>query len=207
MNSSANDEARPLLRIVSPGLAEIEIKQSTFRSACLPIADLDAAEAVLASFRHRHRRASHVCYAIRLFDKAGVERIRSDDAGEPSGSAGRPILAAIGEARLAAALVAVARVFGGIKLGIGGLKRAYHKAAREAIATAVTEPLPGARIRIAVEVSYPLLRDLERISVELGGRLVDLAFTDRVAGILDLPKEQQDEARKRIAILALRERP
>src|SRR5579859_5654522 len=85
----------------------------------------------LESIRKEHFDATHHCWAFRLF--AG-ERGRSADAGEPSGSAGKPILSAIESADLFDAAVVVVRWFGGVKLGTGGLSRAYRSTAAGAIA-------------------------------------------------------------------------
>jgi putative IMPACT (imprinted ancient) family translation regulator len=84
----------------------------------------------LTAIEKHHHGATHHCWAFRLFRD---ERSRSSDAGEPSGSAGRPILAAIESAALFDIAVVVVRWFGGVKLGTGGLSRAYRESASETL--------------------------------------------------------------------------
>ena len=91
----------------------------------------DEATAYLAALRSKHHDASHVCYAYRVGERA--ERTRFSDAGEPQGTAGKPILDALISAEATFSLVAVVRWFGGVKLGAGGLTRAYRSCAASGI--------------------------------------------------------------------------
>jgi uncharacterized YigZ family protein len=113
--------------------ATIKIERSEFIGIVLPVATDDAFFAALTAIQKELFDATHHCWAFRLFD-GGTFRTRSADAGEPSGTAGKPILGAIEAAGLYDAAVVVVRYYGGIKLGTGGLARAY----REAAATALT---------------------------------------------------------------------
>jgi len=109
-----------------------EFRQKIERSDFLGIAFAAAAEESFFAELHRiekkHFDATHHCWAFRLRDRA-----RSSDAGEPSGTAGKPILAAIEGASLREAAVVVVRWYGGVKLGTGGLSRAYRETAAEAL--------------------------------------------------------------------------
>ncbi|HSN67822.1 MAG TPA: YigZ family protein [Thermoanaerobaculia bacterium] len=116
--------------------AEVRVQRSRFLALAFPIAGEAAFEAALASIRRERFDATHHCWAWRLFDP---ERSRSSDAGEPSGSAGRPILQAIQSAELHDIGVVVVRWFGGVKLGTGGLARAYRDAAQEALRSAAIQ--------------------------------------------------------------------
>lgn len=110
-----------------------------------PVTDAASAREALEAVRRDHPDASHHCWAYRLSD--GTER--SDDDGEPGGSAGRPILAQLAGHGVADALVVVARWFGGTKLGVGGLIRAYGGTAGKALdAAPLTEVLPSTVLRI-----------------------------------------------------------
>jgi uncharacterized YigZ family protein len=119
--------------------AESEYRQKIERSEFLAIAfavDSDEAFfAALAALTKRYFDATHLCWAFRLF-ASGEPRARSADAGEPSGSAGKPILSAIDGADLFDAAVVVVRWYGGVKLGTGGLSRAYRETAAEALRNA-----------------------------------------------------------------------
>lgn len=102
------------------------VKQSRFLAISLPFADVEHLSAALNM--HRHDHASHHCWAYRIGDA-----YRFSDDGEPGGTAGRPILSAINGADVDRVLLIVARWFGGIKLGAGGLVRAYGGAARRCL--------------------------------------------------------------------------
>lgn len=114
---------------------EIKIKGSRFLGCAFSIDSVDSAAARLAALRRRYHDATHHCSAWRLGRPEDAQE-RFDDDGEPSGSAGAPILAAIRGAGLVDALCVVTRYFGGTKLGTGGLVRAYGEAAREALSAA-----------------------------------------------------------------------
>ena len=94
--------------------------------------------AELAALTKRHYDATHLCWAFRLFANGDI-RARSADAGEPSGTAGKPILSAIEGADLYDTAVIVVRWYGGVKLGTGGLSRAYRETAAEALRVATIE--------------------------------------------------------------------
>lgn len=107
-----------------------KIERSEFLGFAFPVASEPDFMRELEALRKTHFDATHHCWAFRLF--AG-ERARSSDAGEPSGSAGKPILSAIESAALHDAAVVVVRWYGGVKLGTGGLTRAYRSTAAGAI--------------------------------------------------------------------------
>lgn len=107
-----------MFQLVQPASAEQIIKKSRFLGVAVPVADEDEARAAIAA--HGHADASHNCWAWRL---GGAYRF--SDAGEPSGTAGKPILAAIDGQSIDKVVVIVTRWFGGILLGSGGLVRAY----------------------------------------------------------------------------------
>jgi uncharacterized YigZ family protein len=115
------------------GRGEVREKGSRFFGFAAPAASVDVAEDLLSRLRREFHDATHVAYAWRL-GQAGVESSKSSDDGEPSGTAGRPIAAAIASSGLTDVAVAVVRYFGGTRLGTGGLARAYRGAADVALA-------------------------------------------------------------------------
>ena len=138
---------------------EIREKGSRFLAWIGPAADEDAARVALDGLARRYPDASHHCWAWRL---GSPPRERSSDAGEPSGTAGVPILQVLRGAGLADVLAVVVRWFGGTKLGKGGLARAYAGAAREAVAALpVVRRVPT--VRIAVEVPYERVGAVKRL--------------------------------------------
>ncbi len=109
--------------------AEIKIERSRFIGTAVPVATRESAEAAYDAIRRRFHDATHNCFAYRVgIDDEKAEPRYSDD-GEPSGTAGRPILDALNSATVTNTLVVVTRYFGGVKLGTGGLARAYRQAA------------------------------------------------------------------------------
>jgi uncharacterized YigZ family protein len=132
----------------APVLSETEIRKSRFIGMVLPVDSRDAAMTQLESLREAHHGAAHVCWALLAGGQSGM----SDD-GEPSGTAGRPILEVLRHHQLDGVLGVVVRYYGGIKLGAGGLVRAYS----DAVAGALKEAQLVQRVSLGsliVEVDY-----------------------------------------------------
>lgn len=117
-----------------PGI-EVAVKGSRFLGRAFPADTEDEARNALDGVRRLHHDATHHCWACRLGEPGSLYERYSDD-GEPSGSAGVPILGSLQRAGAVAALVVVTRYYGGVKLGTGGLIRAYAEAARGAVESA-----------------------------------------------------------------------
>ncbi|MBQ5431626.1 MAG: YigZ family protein [Lachnospiraceae bacterium] len=134
-------------QLLQEGHSEIIEKKSRFIGRALPIESEQQAQEILKEIRKQYYDARHVCYAFQ------VDQItRSSDDGEPSGTAGRPILDMIGYAGLKNVLVVVTRYFGGVLLGTGGLTRAYGQTAKEAIEAAPQmEILSGRKIDLVCD--------------------------------------------------------
>ncbi len=107
--------------------AELEIKKSRFLSFLFNISNEKQAMDTIENLKKEHKKATHVCFAFKIVN--GCEIVKFSDDNEPSGSAGKPILTVIEKSGLKNVLVVVIRYFGGIKLGVGGLFRAYTKSA------------------------------------------------------------------------------
>jgi uncharacterized YigZ family protein len=162
---------------VAPAAAELREKGSRFLARLVPAADEAQAKARLAALAAEHPDATHHCWAWRAW-RAGRLESAGHDAGEPAGSAGRPILGALERADLVGAGCVVTRWFGGTKLGTGGLARAYAEAAALAIEAAAAagaleavEPAARRRLVFPYERSGPVRGALARFAaVELAGR-------------------------------------
>ena len=127
-----------------------KIDRSEFLGIAFRVETEDAFFAELAALTKRHYDGTHLCWAFRLFAN-GDTRARSADAGEPSGTAGKPILSAIEGADLYDTSVIVVRWYGGVKLGTGGLSRAYRETAAEALRVAsIDDRYVYQRFRITV---------------------------------------------------------
>ena len=114
------------------GRGEVREKGSRFFGFARRAASADAAEELVAKLRREHHDATHVAFAWKI-GSSGDESLKFSDGGEPSGTAGRPIGAAIASSGLTDVAAAVVRYFGGTKLGTGGLARAYREAAELAL--------------------------------------------------------------------------
>lgn len=117
--------------IAAPATSELLIKKSRFLAYIHPVPDRAAAQAIVARLRAEHPAAAHVCWAL----LAGGQSAAVDD-GEPGGTAGRPMLDVLRHQDLEGVLAAVVRYYGGVKLGAGGLVRAYTDAVAQALLTA-----------------------------------------------------------------------
>ncbi|HEV7488763.1 MAG TPA: YigZ family protein [Thermoanaerobaculia bacterium] len=118
--------------LIAPSEFRQKIDRSEFLGIAFHVETEDAFFAELAALTKRHYDATHLCWAFRLFANGDI-RVRSADAGEPSGTAGKPILSAIEGANLYDTAVIVVRWYGGVKLGTGGLSRAYRETSAEAL--------------------------------------------------------------------------
>jgi uncharacterized YigZ family protein len=110
-------------------MAEIEIKKSKFIGYAYKISNVSDAANIVENLKKEHKKATHICYAYKIIGEIYAEKAFDD--GEPSGTAGKPILNVINKQNLSNILVVVVRYFGGVKLGAGGLLRAYTKTAAE----------------------------------------------------------------------------
>jgi uncharacterized YigZ family protein len=125
---------------------------SRFIAFAIPVESEEEVKELVAGFRKEYHDARHHCYAYRI--GAGGETWRANDDGEPSGTAGRPILGQIDSAGLSDILVVVVRYFGGIKLGVPGLIRAYKTSSAEAISNAAAcDKIAGDWYRIGFSYS------------------------------------------------------
>ncbi len=131
------EDSATYLTIAHPGEGKYVEKMSRFLSFALPATTPDEAKSAIAEYTNRYHDARHVCWGYVLGPERDIRQ--SSDNGEPSGTAGRPILGAIDSAWVTDVVVIVVRYFGGIKLGTGGLVVAYREAARLALAEAGSE--------------------------------------------------------------------
>jgi uncharacterized YigZ family protein len=141
------------------GRAELKEKGSRFVALLRPAADEAAAAAILAELDKSYRDATHLCWAWRLGWPA---RERSADAGEPHGTAGLPMLQVLRGAGISDVVAAVARWFGGVKLGRGGLARAYSGAVREALAELPSE-IRRPTVRLGLVAPFERLGAVRRL--------------------------------------------
>lgn len=165
------------------------VKKSRFIGHGCPCASEEEALAFLREMRAEHRDANHNCYAYIIGENMGI--MRYSDDGEPSGTAGMPIIEVLKAREVTNLCIVVTRYFGGILLGAGGLVRAYAKGAAAAIdACEVGTMHPTARY--LMDVKYPMLGRLERYLEDAPVIVEDKSFTD-VVTITYVVKEVDEE--------------
>lgn len=148
-------------------------KKSKFISYAIPVKSVEDVKTELEKYRKEYYDARHVCWAYIL----GAERneFRSNDDGEPSGTAGKPILGQINSNELTDILILVVRYFGGIKLGTSGLIVSYREAASEAIAASeIIEKTVDIDIRFKFE--YPFMNDVMKVVKDLEPVLLEQQY-------------------------------
>ena len=148
-------------------------KRSKFLAFAIPVENVEEIKDIVAQYQKKYYDARHVCYAYML----GAERteFRANDNGEPSGTAGKPILGQINSTELTNILIIVVRYFGGIKLGTSGLIVAYKQAAAEAIAAAeIIAKTVDTDITFLFE--YPFMNDVMRIVKEENPQIVNQGY-------------------------------
>ena len=169
-------------------------KMSKFLSFAVPCSSAQEALDIVKLYRNEYCDARHCCWAYMI----GPERkeFRSNDDGEPSGTAGKPILGQINSFELTNLVVIVVRYFGGIKLGTSGLIEAYRTAAQEALSVAqVEERLIEEELQVAFE--YPLMGDVMRIVKEEGATVLAQDFQLSCQLHLSLRRGQMPHMRQR----------
>ncbi|MGH8556701.1 MAG: IMPACT family protein [Methylococcales bacterium] len=180
----------------SSSTAEEIIKKSRFVSYMIPCSSIEDIQKALKHLAAKHPGATHIAFAYRIKTEAEILS-RFSDAGEPGGTAGKPILRHIEVRNLINCLVAVARYFGGIKLGAGGLARAYGNAAVLAIEANTLVPF-GVYRRIPVTIDYPQLRNFEYHLKNWGGNIQSRAYGERIELLVSLPEPKLRDLKKLI---------
>jgi uncharacterized YigZ family protein len=169
---------------------ETKVKGSRFLGQAFRVGSPAEAAESLGAVRRRYHDATHHCSAHRIGPPESQEE-RSDDDGEPSGTAGTPILGAILRGNTFDVLVVVTRYYGGTKLGTGGLARAYGDAAREAVAVARPRPV-WRESELEVVVSYEDIGAVEAILARDGSRIraVEREFAGEASFAITLLRSQ-----------------
>jgi len=183
------------LTIASPSEGQITEKRSKFLAFAFPISTVEEVKELVDAYAKKYYDARHVCYAYML----GHERLvfRANDNGEPSGTAGKPILGQINSNELTDILIIVVRYFGGVKLGTSGLIQAYKAAAAEAISAAtVVEKTVDEKIDISFE--YVLMNAVMRIVKEEEPTILAQTFDNDCRMTLSIRASRMPRLRERL---------
>jgi uncharacterized YigZ family protein len=169
---------------------EIRVLGSRFLAVAEPVRGREEVETILARLRKEYHDATHHCYAYRIGQ--GGNEFRANDDGEPSGSAGRPILAAIDHGGLTHVLVVVIRYFGGTKLGMGGLVRAYGEAAAGALSAAETKVCYDLDV-IRIDFPHERIGTIMHILGSIGAKIRQTDYGSGVRMTLEIRKSKSAE--------------
>ena len=181
--------------IAHGGMGEIEEKKSVFIANTAPVQTEEEALAFIESMKKKYWDARHNCYAYVLGEKAQI--VRFSDDGEPSGTAGKPILEVLLGMEVRNLVVVVTRYFGGTLLGTGGLVRAYTQATQAGMAASdICIMRRGVLLKITTDYS-----GISRIQHILGQRKITIEeaeYTDVVLLKIKIPCEDEEQIRKEI---------
>ena len=174
-------------------------KRSKFLALAHHIESVDEVKEIIAVYRRKYYDARHCCYAYML----GPERteFRANDDGEPSSTAGKPILGQINSAELTDVLIVVVRYYGGVNLGTGGLIVAYRAAAADAIANSKIEIRQVEEI-VKYDFTYPMMNDVMHIVKEIQPKIIDQKFDNTCSITLSVRKSEAELLKSRLKKLS-----
>ena len=170
-------------------------KRSKFLAFAHHVETVEEVKSIVSAYRKQYYDARHCRYAYML----GPEQkaFRANDDGEPSSTAGKPILGQINSAGLTDILIVVVRYYGGVNLGTGGLIVAYRTAAADAIANATIE-VRQVEETIKYDFTYPMMNDVMRIVKEMQPQVVDQQFDNTCSITLRIRKREAEQLRSRL---------
>lgn len=173
-------------------------KRSKFLAFAHHVDNHDEIKLILAGYRKKYYDARHVCYAYML----GAERadFRANDDGEPSSTAGKPILGQINSNELTDILIVVVRYYGGVNLGTSGLIVAYREAAADALAHAKME-LRQVEEEVSYTFTYPQMNDVMRIVKDMNPRIISQTYDNTCVIRMAIRKSEAQQLRDRLAKL------
>ena len=174
-------------------------KRSKFLAFAHHVSTVEEIKDILARYRKKYFDVRHVCYAYML----GPERteFRANDDGEPSSTAGKPILGQINSNELTDILIVVVRYYGGVNLGTSGLIVAYREAAADAIAHSEIETRQVEEI-VTYAFPYPMMNDVMRIVKEMQPRIVSQTYDNNCEIKLSIRKSEAEQLRNRLQKLS-----
>lgn len=176
-----------MFQLASAAHSEIEIKKSRFLGQLHPVNSRAAARSKLAEIRSQHPNAVHVCWVLLCEGDSGL-----DDDGEPSGTAAKPMYNVLQHKQLFNVLAVVVRYWGGIKLGAGGLSRAYGQAISDACKTAQLNPV-NSMTELFISVQFADESDLRRLCEQQAVTVLDVSYAERAVLRLKLKASQAAE--------------
>ena len=174
-------------------------KRSKFLAFAHHVESVDEVKELIAQYRKKYYDARHVCYAYML--GANREEFRANDDGEPSSTAGKPILGQINSNELTDILIVVVRYYGGVNLGTSGLIIAYREATADAIAHAEIETRQVEEV-VTYDFPYVMMNDVMRIVKEMQPRIISQTYDNTCQINLSIRKSEAEQLRQRLKKLS-----
>ena len=179
--------------------ARLDIKKSEFIAYAYPVTSREQAMFHVEQLRVKYADARHHCWAYIIGDPNNTTSAGFDDDGEPNGTAGRPILNVLQHKSIGNVIIIVVRYFGGIKLGAGGLTRAYAGSAQAAVDEMVLLPyVPMAQVQIIAE--FATEAQCRYVVEDLDGHIDDVTYSKQVTLTVTLAEADIDHLKERLAM-------
>ncbi|MCW8892753.1 MAG: YigZ family protein [Deltaproteobacteria bacterium] len=179
----------------------VEVQRSRFITTIEQAESPEAALQFISRVKQEYPDANHNCWAYLIGSPGSTDRIGLSDDGEPHGVAGKPMLTTLQHAGIGDIAVVVSRYFGGIKLGKGGMVKAYTLAVQTALEQlSVTDKIDWAELSLCF--AYPLLSPIEQLLPEFEAEIIGRNFTEQILLRLKLPAENITEIRTRLIDLS-----
>jgi len=182
-------------------IEETIVSRSRFICHLSPCTSTAEARLFVKALQKLHPQASHHCYAYLSGRAEDCQAYGFSDDGEPSGTAGRPMLVSLQGANIGEVCAVVVRYFGGTKLGTGGLQRAYGASVRQAL-TLLQTKLKIPMVHKTLACQYTQVNDVLHLLEQVGGEVISQDFTDNVFLFLSLPEEQVENIHQQLQTLS-----
>ena len=183
----------------NPVTARLEIKKSEFIAHAYPVSSREQAMFHVEQLQEQYPDARHWCWAYIIGDPDNTTSAGFDDDGEPNGTAGRPILGVLQHKSIGNVIIVVVRYFGGIKLGAGGLTRAYAGSAQAAVDQMTLSPyIPMAKVQIVA--TFATEAQCRYVIEDLGGQIEDVAYSQQVMLTATLAQADVADLKERLAM-------
>jgi len=185
-----NEFSDRFLSLESSKEIQVNVSGSKFIASAFPLKNEEQAQEYIRKVKKEFHDATHHCFAYHIQSK-DEEIFKVSDAGEPKGTAGKPILSAIKSKNLYNVLVVVTRYFGGIKLGKGGLSRAYFQSAKEVLEKC---KIIGHFITYQLSISFPLnsIGKVSRVLAKYDAEILNKDFSSKVNLVIEIRASQKE---------------
>lgn len=182
-------------------IEEIIVNKSRFICYLYPCTSIEGFKVSLKEVQQLHPQASHHCYAYLSSRADSSQHYGFSDDGEPSGTAGRPMLSVLQGSNVGEICAVVVRYFGGTKLGTGGLQRAYGTSVRQALTLLITKmKIPMVSRTLACQ--YTQMNDVLHVIEKIGGIVVKQDFSESIELLIKLPEDNLEITEQQIQIIS-----